>query len=290
MAKDKTTFTCYRMRRHQPALAGQMPVLRRLEHPDRAGGRGQAGQNRLSAPRGYAGLAHAQPVMPLAAIEAQDVARTPAASRAGTACWAAASWKGWRRADRRRPGHPAGSPRALLLLQALDALQHGPARCMSAARRAAWWRCAPGAWAGAVAGCGCWPRIQLGRSWPRFTRAQRPRVAVIDSIRRSIPGSSPPARWRRNCGECAALDAGGRVERHRPSPGGPRHEGRRARRGRALLEHMVDTVLYFEGDTQQLFRLVRAIKNRFGAVNGSACSRYDGKRASRAFPTQAPFS
>jgi DNA repair protein RadA/Sms len=33
------------------------------------------------------------------------------------------------------------------------------------------------------------------------------------------------------------------------------------------LEHIVDTVLYFEGDTQSSFRLVRAIKNRFGAVN-----------------------
>ena len=34
-----------------------------------------------------------------------------------------------------------------------------------------------------------------------------------------------------------------------------------------MLEHMVDTVLYFEGDTHSSFRLVRAIKNRFGAVN-----------------------
>jgi DNA repair protein RadA/Sms len=30
---------------------------------------------------------------------------------------------------------------------------------------------------------------------------------------------------------------------------------------------MVDTVLYFEGDTHQSFRLIRAFKNRFGAVN-----------------------
>ena len=34
-----------------------------------------------------------------------------------------------------------------------------------------------------------------------------------------------------------------------------------------MLEHIVDTVLYFEGDTHSSFRLVRAIKNRFGAVN-----------------------
>ncbi|MDZ7841392.1 MAG: DNA repair protein RadA [Gammaproteobacteria bacterium] len=37
--------------------------------------------------------------------------------------------------------------------------------------------------------------------------------------------------------------------------------------GPRVLEHMVDTVLYFEGDRSSRFRLVRAIKNRFGAVN-----------------------
>ena len=34
-----------------------------------------------------------------------------------------------------------------------------------------------------------------------------------------------------------------------------------------MLEHIVDTVLYFEGDTHSSFRLVRAFKNRYGAVN-----------------------
>jgi DNA repair protein RadA/Sms len=37
--------------------------------------------------------------------------------------------------------------------------------------------------------------------------------------------------------------------------------------GPRVMEHIVDTVLYFEGDTHSSFRLVRAIKNRFGAVN-----------------------
>src|SRR6185436_8086804 len=37
--------------------------------------------------------------------------------------------------------------------------------------------------------------------------------------------------------------------------------------GPRVLEHIVDTVLYFEGDTHSSFRLVRAVKNRFGAVN-----------------------
>ncbi|MGD2118260.1 MAG: DNA repair protein RadA [Chromatiales bacterium] len=37
--------------------------------------------------------------------------------------------------------------------------------------------------------------------------------------------------------------------------------------GPRVLEHMVDTVLYFEGEAGSQFRLVRAMKNRFGAVN-----------------------
>ncbi len=37
--------------------------------------------------------------------------------------------------------------------------------------------------------------------------------------------------------------------------------------GPRVLEHMVDTVLYFEGDSASRYRLVRAVKNRYGAVN-----------------------
>ncbi len=37
--------------------------------------------------------------------------------------------------------------------------------------------------------------------------------------------------------------------------------------GPRLLEHLVDTVLYFEGDNKQFFRILRAVKNRFGSIN-----------------------
>ncbi len=37
--------------------------------------------------------------------------------------------------------------------------------------------------------------------------------------------------------------------------------------GPRVLEHMVDTVLYFEGDSSTRYRILRAVKNRFGAVN-----------------------
>jgi DNA repair protein RadA/Sms len=98
--------------------------------------------------------------------------------------------------------------------------------------------------------------------------ATRPAVAVIDSIQTvysdqltSAPGSVAQVR------ECAAhltraAKAGGTCI---VLVGHVTKEGALA--GPRVLEHMVDTVLYFEGDTHSSFRLVRAIKNRFGAVN-----------------------
>ena len=37
--------------------------------------------------------------------------------------------------------------------------------------------------------------------------------------------------------------------------------------GPRMLEHMVDTVLYFEGDKQAVYRIIRGVKNRFGSTN-----------------------
>jgi DNA repair protein RadA/Sms len=96
----------------------------------------------------------------------------------------------------------------------------------------------------------------------------RPRVAVIDSIQtlwseslQSAPGSVAQVR------ECAA-----QLTRHAKRTGAAlfivghvTKEGAIA--GPRVLEHIVDTVLYFEGDPHSSFRLVRAAKNRFGAVN-----------------------
>jgi DNA repair protein RadA/Sms len=98
--------------------------------------------------------------------------------------------------------------------------------------------------------------------------ATQPAVAVIDSIQTvysdqltSAPGSVAQVR------ECAAhltraAKASGTAV---VLVGHVTKEGALA--GPRVLEHMVDTVLYFEGDTHSSFRLVRAIKNRFGAVN-----------------------
>jgi DNA repair protein RadA/Sms len=98
--------------------------------------------------------------------------------------------------------------------------------------------------------------------------AERPEVAVIDSIQTvysealtSAPGSVAQVR------ECAAQLT--RIAKQTGTAiimvGHVTKEGNLA--GPRVLEHIVDTVLYFEGDTHSSFRLVRAFKNRFGAVN-----------------------
>ena len=97
---------------------------------------------------------------------------------------------------------------------------------------------------------------------------EQPAVCVIDSIQTmysdqlsSAPGSVAQVR------ECAAQLT--RIAKRSGTTiilvGHVTKEGALA--GPRVLEHIVDTVLYFEGDTHSSFRLVRAIKNRFGAVN-----------------------
>ena len=47
--------------------------------------------------------------------------------------------------------------------------------------------------------------------------------------------------------------------------------------GPRILEHMVDTVLYFEGDRNHIFRILRAVKNRFGSTNEIGVFEMKGK-------------
>ncbi len=97
---------------------------------------------------------------------------------------------------------------------------------------------------------------------------EKPQVLVIDSIQtiyteqlQSAPGSvaqvresaAQLVRYAKQSG--AALFIVGHVTK----------DGQLA--GPRVLEHMVDTVLYFEGDSGSRYRVIRAFKNRFGAVN-----------------------
>lgn len=99
-------------------------------------------------------------------------------------------------------------------------------------------------------------------------QANKPNITVIDSIQtvysealQSAPGSVAQVR------ECSAqltrlakqLGITVILVGHVTKDG--------ALAGPRVLEHIVDTVLYFEGDQNSTFRLIRAFKNRFGAVN-----------------------
>jgi DNA repair protein RadA/Sms len=102
----------------------------------------------------------------------------------------------------------------------------------------------------------------------KLVAKERPQIMVIDSIQtvytemlQSAPGSVAQVRestarlvrFAKQTG--TAMFLVGHVTK----------EGALA--GPRVLEHMVDTVLYFEGDSSSKFRVIRAIKNRFGAVN-----------------------
>ncbi len=102
----------------------------------------------------------------------------------------------------------------------------------------------------------------------KLAKQARPQVMVIDSIQtiytelsQSAPGSITQVREsaaqlvRFAKQTNTALFLVGHVTK----------EGTLA--GPRVLEHMVDTVLYFEGDSGERYRMIRAIKNRFGAVN-----------------------
>jgi DNA repair protein RadA/Sms len=98
--------------------------------------------------------------------------------------------------------------------------------------------------------------------------AEAPRVMVVDSIQtlytellQSAPGSVAQVRE-------SAAQLVRHAKRTRTAVflvGHVTKEGALA--GPRVLEHMVDTVLYFEGEVGSQFRLIRAVKNRFGAAN-----------------------
>ena len=98
--------------------------------------------------------------------------------------------------------------------------------------------------------------------------AIKPRAMVVDSIQtvwtttlESAPGSV--SQVRESAGKLMLLAKGSNlpvfIVGHVTKDG--------AIAGPRVLEHMVDTVLYFEGDGSHPFRILRAVKNRFGSTN-----------------------
>lgn len=257
MAKDRSIYTCTECGGTSPKWLGKCPGC---------GAWNTLVESIAEAPskNRYQSLAKVQPVATLSEIEASDVDRQPT---------------GIDELDRVLGGGivaggvvliggDPGIGKSTLLLQALDSLS----RTMPALY-------VTGEESGAQVALRS-RRLGLDGSRVRVLAeinlekisatidAERPAVCVIDSIQTvyseqlsSAPGSVAQVR------ECAA-----QLTRTAKGSGTTivlvghvTKEGALA--GPRVLEHIVDTVLYFEGDTHSSFRLVRAIKNRFGAVN-----------------------
>jgi DNA repair protein RadA/Sms len=263
MAKDKTHFSCSECGGSTPKWLGKCPhcgawnslVEAVAEQPG-------AGKNRFA---GRPGLAPSGALMPLSQIEASDFERTPTGHEELDRVLGGGIVEG---AVVLIGGDP-GIGKSTLLLQALDALQRQGQRTLYVTGEESGAQVALRARRLGLEGSQVQvlAETQLEKMLATLQSAQ-PSVAVIDSIQTvysdqltSAPGSVAQVR------ECAA-----HLTRAAKSEGVSiilvghvTKEGALA--GPRVLEHMVDTVLYFEGDTHSSFRLVRAIKNRFGAVN-----------------------
>ena len=264
MAKEKTLFTCTECGGTSPRWLGKCPSCNAWNTLIESVAEAGPGKNRYSGAQ-FAGLAQAQAVMPLAAIEATDIARTPSGIDELDRVLGGGIVEG----GVVLIGGDPGIGKSTLLLQALDALQRAglPTLYVTGEESGAQVALRSRRLGLDHSQVNVLAEIQLEKILATIESMQ-PAVAVIDSIQTvysdqltSAPGSVAQVR------ECAAhltrcAKASGVAI---VLVGHVTKEGALA--GPRVLEHMVDTVLYFEGDTHSQFRLVRAIKNRFGSVN-----------------------
>ncbi|MFM9880532.1 MAG: DNA repair protein RadA [Burkholderiaceae bacterium] len=263
MAKDKTHYACTECGGISPKWLGKCPqcaawntlVESATPLPD-------AGKNRYAP---SLALAPASALAALADIEAGDVDRFPT----GIDELDRALGGGMVQGGVLLIGGDPGIGKSTLLLQALDGMQRRGGATLYVTGEESAAQVAARARRLGLQGSQVQVLAETGLEKIIATlSASQPQIAVIDSIQTlyseqlsSAPGSVAQVR------ECAA-----HLTRLAKSSGMAivlvghvTKEGALA--GPRVLEHMVDTVLYFEGDTHSAFRLVRAVKNRYGAVN-----------------------
>ena len=264
MAKDKTIYTCTECGDISPKWLGKCPACGAWNTLIESMAESAAPtKNRYSSQ--FKSLAKTTEIATLGDIDATDMARTPTGHEELDRVLGGGMVEG----GVVLIGGDPGIGKSTLLLQALDSLQRSGQKTLYIT----------GEESGAQVALRA-RRLGLDNSQVKVMAeiqlekilstldATQPDIAVIDSIQTvysdqltSAPGSVAQVR------ECAA-----HLTRAAKSSGvcivligHVTKDGALA--GPRVLEHMVDTVLYFEGDTHSSFRLVRAIKNRFGAVN-----------------------
>ena len=264
MAKDKTIYTCNDCGGISPKWLGKCPHCNAWNTLVESIAESHAPvKNRYSSQ--FQSLAKASEVTTLSDIDATDMSRTPTGHEELDRVLGGGIVEG----GVVLIGGDPGIGKSTLLLQALDSLQRAGQSTLYVTGEESGAQIAlrsrrlglDGSQVQVLA------EIQLEKILATLDHI-RPTIAVIDSIQTvysdqltSAPGSVAQVR------ECAA-----HLTRAAKASGvcivlvgHVTKEGALA--GPRVLEHMVDTVLYFEGDTHSSFRLVRAIKNRFGAVN-----------------------
>ena len=264
MAKDKTLFTCNECGGTTPRWLGKCPSCGAWNSLVESVAEPAGGKNRFGSALAQ-GLAPASEVMPLSQIEATDVDRHPTGQEELDRVLGGGIVEG----GVVLIGGDPGIGKSTLLLQAVDALERSGLETLYVTGEESGAQVALRSRRLGLAGSQVpvLAEIQLEKILATL-QARSPKVAIIDSIQTvysdqltSAPGSVAQVR------ECAAhltraAKASGTAI---VLVGHVTKEGALA--GPRVLEHMVDTVLYFEGDTHSSFRLIRAIKNRFGAVN-----------------------
>lgn len=198
MAKDKTLFTCNACGATSPRWLGKCPGCGAWNSlVETVAESASPSKNRLaSTPQGYAGLANAQPVTPLAAIEAQDVARTPS----GLSELDRVLGGGVVEGGVVLIGGDPGIGKSTLLLQALDALQRSGLPTLYVTGEESGAQVALRSRRLGIEGSqvNLLAEIQLEKILATIDAVQ-PAVVVIDSIQTMYSDqlSSAPARWPR---------------------------------------------------------------------------------------------